>query len=450
MRRLPGLLALAIMTVAPAAGGAAAAPVEIEPYLMVRSLQLVQDRIAVGDHAAMPMQRKLLELIDRRLRNASAAELMQPQNLNFLMVYAMSGGNPETLRLLTHRMHVAEHQGMLVSGILSYLNGATKAASLTLKDVEPMREPIEVGAFLALVRGSVIALEDPASALKLFDQARLLAPGTLVEEAALRRSVTLAATLGDARRFRRLSEQFVRSYLRSPYASQFADAFVSGVLSLHARLDLSEVDEIIDMMAEEQRKVIYLRIARRAAIDGLVELSNDASGKADAVGGAQAEASDPRVLLYTSLTEITTAPMEEMRERLGRIDRDRLSPSDRSLLDAVMAVNSAIARAPGGPEPETAADGDIPSVIDAPQPAAPRQAGHALDATTEDPDIPVVESTHSDTDAMPTPAVDAGQAPPPDTMSAPADATADPTEALLAAGRRRLAEIDALLAETAE
>ena len=38
---------------------------------MVRSLQLVQDRIASGDDAALPMQRKLLEMIDKRLREAA-------------------------------------------------------------------------------------------------------------------------------------------------------------------------------------------------------------------------------------------------------------------------------------------------------------------------------------------------------------------------------------------
>ncbi len=32
----------------------------LPPYQMVRSLQLVQDRIAAGDHAALPIQRKLL------------------------------------------------------------------------------------------------------------------------------------------------------------------------------------------------------------------------------------------------------------------------------------------------------------------------------------------------------------------------------------------------------
>ncbi len=38
----------------------------LEPYQIVRSLELVQDRLAGGDHASQPMQRKLLEMIDQR------------------------------------------------------------------------------------------------------------------------------------------------------------------------------------------------------------------------------------------------------------------------------------------------------------------------------------------------------------------------------------------------
>jgi len=63
--RLMGLLLLAAGY--PSAGFAQDT---LQPYQLVRSLQLVQDRIAAGDHAAMPMQAKLLEMTDARLRQA--------------------------------------------------------------------------------------------------------------------------------------------------------------------------------------------------------------------------------------------------------------------------------------------------------------------------------------------------------------------------------------------
>ena len=64
------------------APGSALASSTLQPFQMIRSLQLVQDRIANGDHAALPMQRKLLEMIDERLRNGTVDDLAEPRNLS--------------------------------------------------------------------------------------------------------------------------------------------------------------------------------------------------------------------------------------------------------------------------------------------------------------------------------------------------------------------------------
>ena len=144
-----------------------------------------------------------------------------------------------------------------------------------------MTLPSDLGAFLALVKGSLLATDEPAAALTLLDEARLLSPGTLVEEAALRRSVGIAVAQGDAARFALASTQYVERYLYSPYASQFADSFVSGVIALHMSISQDKLADITSMMDPEREKVIYLRIARRAAIDGLSDLSAFASARAE-------------------------------------------------------------------------------------------------------------------------------------------------------------------------
>lgn len=43
------------------------------PYAMLRSLQFVQDSVAMGDHSAAEMQRFLLQTIDERLKSAPSA-----------------------------------------------------------------------------------------------------------------------------------------------------------------------------------------------------------------------------------------------------------------------------------------------------------------------------------------------------------------------------------------
>ena len=84
--RLMGLLLLAAGY--PSAGFAQDT---LQPYQLVRSLQLVQDRIAAGDHAAMPMQAKLLEMTDTRLREADAEDFKDPKNFRALLVVLRRG-----------------------------------------------------------------------------------------------------------------------------------------------------------------------------------------------------------------------------------------------------------------------------------------------------------------------------------------------------------------------
>ncbi len=419
-----------------AAARAEGAAAGLAPYQLVRSLQLVQDRVASGDHAALPIQRKLLEMIDLRLREASAAEMMQPINFRSMMVYAMSGGNPATLTSVLFRLHLDDRQSRIAGAVMAYLKGSPQFTAVALKGVEPMQEPADIGASLALVKGSVISLEDPRGALKLLDQARLLAPGTLVEEAALRRSVGLAAAIGDAARFTLATDQYVRSFIRSPYASQFADSFVAGVVTLRDSLDLEQIAATVSMMKPDQRKVLYLRIARRAAIEGLVALSQFASERAEGVAVGD-EDLDPRILLYTSLTSVTTEPSETLKQTIAKIDRSRLSSGDRELLDAVSAVSSEIVGAPT-PASRDRASAPGPAVVSANAPPEIMAASPATKADT--PDL----ARKSDSAVAPT-----REQPPTAQMAADVAASHEATseaDGIVADGRRKLAEIDELLA----
>ena len=95
----------------------------LQPYQLVRSLQLVQDRIAAGDHAALPMQAKLLEMTDTRLRAADADDFSDPKNFRALLVYGMSGGNPVTVEAAVSRAKTDPQSLAIAKGIIDYLNG---------------------------------------------------------------------------------------------------------------------------------------------------------------------------------------------------------------------------------------------------------------------------------------------------------------------------------------
>lgn len=419
------LLALAATALSCAPALAQKSP--LQPYQMVRSLQLVQDRLAGGDQAALPMQRKLLEMVDERLRAADPEELKDPKNFRALLIYAMSGGNPATIERLGQNAWSDDAGKTLVVGVVNYLRGDLPAAEKALSTADPLTEAPELGAFVALVRGSMLGKDRPEDALRLLDQARLLAPGTLVEEAALRRAVALAATQGDAMRFLRASTQYAYNYLRSPYASQFADAFVSGVLTLHTAINPEILSQVTALMDAEQEKVIYLRIARRAAIEGMPELSAFASARAEQGRNGLLNDDDPRAVLYSGLSQVTKENADALKSKLDKIDRSQLTEGDRRLLDAISTVATEIvAPPPRGPVSQPLETSVMPDVATLPPPAI------------DDPAL-----LPDDADMIP----DAAGALPATTEAPRAidPASTDPTDRMLLESRRRLEDIDAML-----
>jgi chemotaxis protein MotC len=426
MRSVRPAAAMLLMVAVAAAPGVYAAT--LQPYQMVRSLQLVQDRIASGDHAALPMQNKLLEMIDARLRDAGKEDFADKRNFRAMLVYAMSGGNPATIEAVLLRLNLEQTDAKLAEGVLDYLQGRQGEARATLSRIDPMTVAPELGAFLALVKASIITADNAAVASKLFDQARLLGPGTLVEEAALRRSLSLAATLGDAERFQRSSSQYVRRYLRSPYASQFAGAFVDGIIVLHASIDLSAIQAIVAGMDADQQKFIYLRLARRSAIDGLSELSAFASRNAELAGDEAKSRSDPRAELYSNLATMTTETLGDVLARLKAIDRNRLSENDRRLLEAAEAIAAEMTSMPSQPM-QTAASPALAETDRSNMPAAE----NSPEAVPSGP--PIVEAKSED--PQPETIVDAG-APP------------DATDTMVGETRKKLDAVDKLLGETTE
>ena len=339
MRAVARFAAILITGLAVETGAQAAS---MQPYQMVRSLQRVQDRIADGDHAALPMQQKLLGIIDNRIRKADPADFSDPRNLQALLIYGLSGGNPKTLELLFSKLSLGPQESRLGEAIVRYALGDFTAARAVLQEIDPKSLPPEVGPPVALVSATVTARDNPLFAVRMLDEARLLSPGTLIEEAALRRSIPLAAALKDTERLARASEQYVRRFLRSPYATQFVDTFVAAVVELNDTVDPSMVDEVTAQMSDEQARIVYLRLARKSAIEGYERLLAFASQKAMAYGQDADGRNDPRAVLYANMASVTSDNVNDVLTALNSLDRHRLSKADQELLDAAVAIARAV------------------------------------------------------------------------------------------------------------
>ncbi|ASP90369.1 chemotaxis protein MotC [Sinorhizobium meliloti] len=428
LKRLCTILAASALA-APLALGIARAngTEELTPYKMIRSLQYVQDSVVLGDHSAIEMQRFMLGAIDERLRAADPSAFRDPRNVDAALVYVMSGGNPATLDLLADRDIEGNFDSRVTDALRQYLNGKGPLIVENLTKAAPEYKNSRIGPYLFLILGNAMSQQDPIEAMKHYDWARLTAPGTIIEEAALRRSVSLAARAGLPEKGFRYALNYARRYLTSPYASQFADVFVELAVAHFDEAADGRVSEILSFMDSARQREVYLRVARRAAIAGNQALARLASRRAEELAGDDSSRSQVLASFYEGLAAVPSADVFSAAEALEAIPDEKLSPRDRALREAAKAVADAVVRPPLGESP-----------AQAPAPIAERPAGEQSELAAEEsgsgmsPFGQPVEESPRRTSGM--------------TAEADAAAPGDPAfDGFLASGRSKIDEIDALL-----
>lgn len=404
----------------------------LPPYRLIRSLQSVQDSIVTGDHAAGEMQRYMLSTIDARLRAAPQSVFDDPRNVDAALIYAMSGGNPETLAKIVNADIQGNFDTRITDALSHYLRGKGALMVEQLKKVMPEYRGSRIGPYLSLVMGNALAIQKPEEAVGYYNWARLTAPGTNIEEAALRRSLMLATRGGRTDEAFRYALSYARRFLGSPYASQFADIFVDLAVPTYSEQTAPRIEEILSFLDRPRQREVYLRIARRSAISGKPQLTKLASEKAADLSGHGADQADALATLYSGLVDVPSSDIVEAVRSMNAISPEALSPRDRALRDAATAVADEVLRPPV-PQPVAAV-----SPAQATSPSVPVVSETAAGEPTGSGDSPF--SAPVQQPASPVPTAEA------EPTEAASDPKPDPAfEAFVDQGKSTLSKIDALL-----
>jgi chemotaxis protein MotC len=341
-----GIFAVFVTAILVVSRGAAADSAVSAPFELVRSLQALQDQIVLGNAAAFAAQGKLVGSIAEEFAAAPLSVWQDPKNIRAAVVYLLSGGQPESIEpLLEHNVVPAEDQ-KLVKGALAVEEGRESDARKLLSDVDARSLPADLGGYVAFAQSRLLGDQDGQKAMALLDVARLLLPGTLVEEAALRREIFLADATGDGERFVFLARQYIQRFPKSLYAGNFRQNFAAAV----AHLDLSDasgmaarLDDLLQELGVDDQRKIALMIARGAVIDGKTATVRFAVERADRLteNGSVEKA---RTFLYDAAALVVSADFDKGVERLKEVSRSELPARDADLYDAVSAVAQRIGK----------------------------------------------------------------------------------------------------------
>lgn len=309
-----------------------------EPYEFVRALQAVQDGIANGDTAAHGRHGALIRQIGEKFLAADASAWSNPQNAQAVVIYLLSGGAPQVVRKLPRdKMNVDER---LLNGALAYVEGRQDEARELLKDVKPRTIPSGLGGQVALVQGALFARAEASFAIERLDDARLLLPGTLVEEAALRREILLVGQAEDFDKFEFLTLAYIRHYRNSIYAGDFWQRFSTGLTQSSLALDDRRFERVVTLLEQidrASRLKLYLVIARTAMLRGRLSVTRLAGERALALS-ADASAERERAHLFRGASRVLTDEYDGGLAELKALDRSKLPERDVPLLNATVQL----------------------------------------------------------------------------------------------------------------
>lgn len=329
-------------------GAKGAIDASLEPYQYILPLQRLQDQIVSGDEQAHSARQKMLKYMADNFAKVRIIDWQKKRNAEALLIFLLSGGDPGIASRLAGIKNQPNLPKGALAGALAFVVGDFKQAQKLLDPVNAEAMSVNAGAQIALVKARLLSSSDHKKALDFLAKVRLWMPGTLLEEVALRRSLSLAIKHNDRKRFLMWSSQYTRRFSKSFYLPNFISQFSYYV----ARLDFStqpklptEVGKILDPLSRNHQASVYLTVARAAVLNGKNAQAEFMARKALALLKDSPKYS-ARAMLYLAGSQIATKRRHEAIALLSKIDKKLLEIDDRKIFDAAGLMIEQIQRKP--------------------------------------------------------------------------------------------------------
>lgn len=305
---------------------------------LVRDLNTLQNRIAVGDAKARDAVAQKFDVIEKLIANSGAEIWLEEKNIRAIIIYFLCGGAAQNIGKLADVHPTDSRLEMALRASLLYAEGKEGGAPKDILQIDPRYFPQMLTGHLALVQAGALIGKDNARAIALLDLARLVMPGSLVEEAALRREISVLNPVTEVDKLALLSSRYVSLYLKSPYAKNFWEAFQHVTIETPGfGSRFQKFLSILDKASPEMRANVNLELAREALMAGKFDGAQEAIERA-AIGV------DGEALRRVNMYKVVLAALKENQsvEALKKIDPASMKKGDAALLLMASSVVSAL------------------------------------------------------------------------------------------------------------
>ncbi len=307
---------------------------------LVDELRAIQFKVAQGDKTAYSAELNQLKTIGAAIATASPETWKNKRDADSLVIYILSGGSLVDVGPLLKGDAVLESERSLARGALAYVTSHEADAIPLLREPDLTALDKRLAGEVAFARSVLETKRDAKAAVDLLDWARLLSPGGLVEEAALRREIALLAEAKDMSRLTVLARQYVTRFGASLYAADFLRDLASAV----GRLGLADdpanyklLSSAIAALPPDDRRGFLLNLAKSGVVSGRFVAA--ASAATEALEGSKADSAEAmRARLYLAASRLFSDAYDAALADLRALPATKLDRADASLLAAARRV----------------------------------------------------------------------------------------------------------------
>ncbi len=312
---------------------------------LIRRLRDVLDlQTTLASQSTKPngsQKQKLIEL--QNTISEMNTEALANADIQALATFVLSGGDPTVVENITNRVNLSTQNKNLLLGSVSYVRGNLTQASKLLLNIDVNTLTASLAARLSMAQAQLLPAKSRDERRKKFAFAADKLPGTLLEEAAIRRMVAFNAETMSGAEFLYWTGRYIRRFPDSLYFNDFMRTFVSGMArfeTVKRPLNRQALNLIIDKL----KPVVKLDMGREIAIlalgGGQSELCNNIIERVLPSAAPNSERANQFELYRLACSVVVDG--KSVLTQLNNLNLEKLTAEDRLILANVQELANSI------------------------------------------------------------------------------------------------------------
>lgn len=313
-----------------------------KPTLEIRALQRLQDGLVSGAPDASNEYRAQLKASSRTLKLVNEKTWQYKKNLDAVALFTLIGGDPKVGKIARSKTGLSKDHTLYLDAALAYSEGKLGRAYNLFKKIDFKHVPNSTAAQFAIVKSMLFGRSDAKAAKDYLNLARKFAPGTLAEEASLRRLIRMSSDNKDIKLFVRISRIYISRFKNSFYFNDFLKNYAYSLVRMPKMAEekiLSSLKHLFKSLKGNQQLAVASYVSGITTEIGMFKLSAWTSKVALSLSRENGKLHTRMKLYHLASTVTQLGANDTMMDIIEGINDDVLNTKDKQLYNSVIALS---------------------------------------------------------------------------------------------------------------